>query len=67
MEPITFTVNQTIFDENIDFADCMYIICKGIVQISKKCQSPLRKTKVKFFSEAVSEYPKLLKAGETFG
>ena len=67
MEPITVTVNQTIFDENIDFADFMYIICKGIVQISKKCQSPLQKTKVKFFSEAVSEYPKLLKAGETFG
>jgi hypothetical protein len=51
-EPVIVPAGRFIYEEKVDFSGTMYVICQGIVQLSKKfCR----------------EYPKALGAGETFG
>jgi len=55
MKPVQYKVSQVIYEEGIDFTDSIYIICKGIVQLSKK--EPGQNER----------YPKVLGPGDIFG
>lgn len=53
-EPVMVPAGKFIYEQGVDFSGTLYVICKGIVQLSRK-------------NSELGEYPKILGSGETFG
>jgi signal-transduction protein with cAMP-binding, CBS, and nucleotidyltransferase domain len=52
-EPVVYQSGQIIYEEQLDATGMIYVICKGVVQLSRK--------------EFTDGFPKALGAGDTFG